>query len=82
MYDSLKNLLFRDDKFHVFDQFECLLNLFIFEVMNDKVKSCFKNDINQGWKILMSVFSTSKKFKIFSKQIFINEDITICYRVL
>ena len=52
MDDSLEDILFRNNTFHVLDQLESLLDIVILKVIDDKVKSSFRDNINQWWKSL------------------------------
>ncbi len=67
MNDGFKDILFRYNAFHVLYQIEGLLYFFILKVVNYKVQSCLRNDINQRWQCLKSILSTSENDQIVSQ---------------
>ena len=73
MDDSLKNVLFGKNTFHVFDKSVCFSSLIVLEVINDQVKARFRDNINERRKHLEGIFSTSEDDQVVSKEIIIFE---------
>ena len=66
MHNSLEDVLLRKHTFHVLNQLVRLINVVIFEVVNDKVKSGLRNDFNERWKDLQSIFSATENNQVMS----------------
>ena len=67
MHNSLEDVFFWENAFHVFDQLVGLVHFFVLEVIDDQIKTSFWNDIDQGWKNLKSIFSTTENDQIVSQ---------------
>ena len=67
MNNSFKDVLLWHDAFHVFDQTVCIICLIILEVVNNKVKSGLRNDINERWQDLEGILSSSEYHEVVSQ---------------
>jgi hypothetical protein len=45
---SLENIFFRNNTFHVLNKIVGFIDLIILKIVNDKVQSSFRNNVNQG----------------------------------
>jgi hypothetical protein len=72
---SLEDIFLWYDTFHVLDKVIGLICLIVFQVVNDQVKSCFRNDVNKWWKDLKSIFSASEHNEVMSQKIVVLKDI-------
>lgn len=57
---GLEDILLWYHTFHVLDKVVSVSDLVILEVVDDKVQSGLRDDINQGWQNLKSILSTSE----------------------
>ena len=73
---SLEDILLRNNTFHVFDELEGFLNFVILEIVDNQVKSSFRDNINKGRKSLQSVLAASEYNEIVSQQIVVLEYVT------
>ena len=76
MNNSLENIFFRNNRFHVFNKIISLIDLVILKIVNDQIESSFGNNIDQRGKHLQSILSSSENNKVVSQQIVILEHIS------
>ena len=82
MHYGLKDVLLWYYTLHVLDQLKGLLDLFVFQIVNDEVKSGLRNDFNKRWKYLESILAASEYNKVVSEEIIILECVSYRGRVL
>ena len=65
--DSLQNVFFGEDAFHILDKSISLVDLVVFKIIDNKVESSFWDDINKGRENLESVLTTSENDKVVAQ---------------
>ena len=75
MDDSLQDIFLWDNTLHIFNKIVSIGSLIILEIINNQIESSFRNDVNEWWKYLKSVFSSSEYNQIVSQQIIVVEHI-------
>ena len=76
VHDSLQNVLLRKNTLHVFDQIVSFVDFIVLKVVDHEVKASFRHELNERWKDLECVFTTSENDKIVSEEVIILEDIS------
>lgn len=66
VHNGLEDVLLRKHTFHILDQLVRLINVVVFEVVNDEVKSGFRNDIYERGQDLESVFASTENNQVMS----------------
>ena len=74
--DSFEDVLLWQNALHILDKLVRLVYLIVLEVVDDQVESGLGDHINQRWKHLKSVLSSSEDDQIVSQQVIILEQAT------
>jgi len=76
--DSLENVFLWKDTLHVFDEVVSFVNFIVLQVVYHEVEASFWHELNERWKDLECVFTTSENDEIVSKEVIILEDVSNC----
>lgn len=76
MDDCLEDILFGDDAVHILDKLVGLVHFVVFQIVDDKVKSCLGNNVYKRWQNLQRVFSATENHKVVPEQVVVLEDVT------
>ena len=71
VHHSFDDVLLGHNWFHVLDKLESFIDLFILEVVDDKVQTCLRHQIKQGRKYLECILTVPKDDKVVSQQVIV-----------
>ena len=60
--DCLEDILFWHDALHIFNEVVCLSGLIVLQVIYDQVKACLRDNIDEWWQNLESIFSSTENY--------------------
>ena len=73
MDDSFEDVLLWQNALHILDKLVRLVYLIVLEVVDDQVESGLGDHIDQRWKHLKSVLSSSEDDQVVSQQVIVLE---------
>ena len=74
--NSFDDVFLGHNWFHVLNKLESFIDLFVLEVVDYEVQTCFRHQIKQGRKYLECILTVPKDDKVVSQQVIVFKHIS------